>query len=89
MNSPCKNCLMIPVCRNKLLSDLKRECSLARKFIEDSYSRADGEDSYYNTMTLIIKDLKTSKFSVLRTLRGVSLRQEIKPKFRGKRYVTV
>ena len=32
MNSPCKNCICKPICRNKMYMDLMRECNIITKF---------------------------------------------------------
>lgn len=92
MNSPCKHCLLVPVCRNKLLAEIRRECPPVREFMEGrpvASPNPNEIEAYYSRVTAVIKDLGTTKFSLIKTPRGRMLRQTIKPKLRGKRYVTL
>jgi hypothetical protein len=92
MISPCKHCLLVPVCRNKLLAEIRRECPPVKEFMEGRpvVSPNPNEiEAYCSRVSVVIKDLGTTKFSLIKTPKGRSLRQTIKPKFRGKKYVTM
>jgi hypothetical protein len=87
MISPCKHCLLVPVCRNKLLAEIRRECPPVKEFMESP--NPNEIEAYYSRVSIVIKDLGTTKFSLIKTPKGRLLRQTIKPKFRGKKYVTL
>jgi hypothetical protein len=87
MGTPCKDCILIAICRNKFFSDLKRDCSLLEKFLgATAEGSARGGRGYYYRIGKVIKDLNPTKFSVRITANQSWLRQDLKPKKRKVKY---
>jgi len=50
---PCKNCMLIPVCRNKNLQDLVADCSKLHKYLDELL---------WGSLTLVLISNEIDKF---------------------------
>ncbi len=64
MNVPCKDCLLVPKCRNKLYGPLVGDCSLLTDLLYDDGYRSDG---FNEIITQIDRALGTSFSEILAT----------------------
>ena len=68
MDCPCKNCICVAICSNKLYGDLIDDCSLLREFMADPFFATKGR-------TKCLKDLqrylKPSTWKMFKDGRGV------------------
>ncbi|MHA1972852.1 MAG: hypothetical protein ACTSW1_07660 [Candidatus Hodarchaeales archaeon] len=74
MNSPCDQCICVPICKNKPYDYLILECQIVKQFLYRRVRRLAGQGerfpyagkpNYWDLLQIVVKDIRPTEWEVL------------------------